>query len=195
MDAIARALSITGHPVVALPLAVVLAQAPRAGTTAAPQATALLAAVLFGGVVLAWSCWQVRRGRWTHVDASRPRERSGLNRFLLVTLGLGALLAWRFASAGVAPAIGLAWLVIVLAMLSGRWCKLSLHVAFASYAALLLWRLGPAATFAGLLFAAGVAWSRLRLGRHVPRDLVAGALAGAGAGLLFWLVPAWRDGY
>jgi membrane-associated phospholipid phosphatase len=57
-------------------------------------------------------------------------------------------------------------------------------VAFASYAALLAW---PATAFVviGLLLVLGVAWSRLVLGRHTPRDVVAGALAGLLAGGLF----------
>src|SRR3546814_3323973 len=76
-------------------------------------------------------------------------------------------------------------------MLSARWCKLSLHVAFAMYAAVLLVQLSWLACVAGIVFVAAVAWSRLVLDRHAPRDLVAGAIAGLLAGLAFWrLLPA-----
>ena len=61
----------------------------------------------------------------------------------------------------------------------------------AMYAAVLLLQLSWLACAAGVGFALAVAWSRLALDRHAPRDLVAGAVAGALAGLAFWrLLPA-----
>ncbi len=189
MNALARTLSIVGHPVLVLPLAAWLAQARGAG---AADAIALAA---FGALALAWSWWQVRRGRWAHVDASAPAERRALNRFLLVALTAGTLLAWRFAPSALALAIGMSLPMVLAAVLMSAWCRLSLHVAFATYAALLLWQVGPWATALGLAFAAALAWSRLRLERHTPRDLAAGALAGGAAGLLFWRVLAWQGGH
>lgn len=187
MDALARAVSILGHPALVLPAAVWLAAAPGG----APGQT-LAGLAVFGLLVMGWSWWQVRRGHWRHVDASAHAERRALNRFLLAGLALGTLLAWRFATAPVALAIGLSLLLVLAAILSTRWCKLSLHIAFATYAAVLLWRLGPWAVALGLAFAAVLAWSRLALGRHVPRDLVAGAVAGGTAGLLFWPLLGWQ---
>lgn len=183
MQALARTLSIVGHPVVVLPLAAWLAS-PRGS---ADMGT-LAGLAGFGGLALAWSWWQVRRGRWAHVDASGRVERAGLNLFLLALLAAGALLAWRFAPRDVALAIGLSLPIIALAIVAARWCKLSLHVAFATYAALLLARLDPWVAPAGLCFAAVLAWSRLALARHAPRDLAAGAAAGACSGALFHLL-------
>lgn len=187
MQALARTLSIMGHPVVVLPVALWLAT-PRTGSDAATFAG--LAG--FGAVVVGWSWWQVRRGRWAHVDASAHRERRSLSTFVLVLFAVGALLAWRLAPPAIAWAIACALPIIVLAMLSARWCKLSLHVAFAVYAALLLARLGTAAWLAGLCFSGVLAWSRLALARHAPRDLAAGAAAGALSGALYWLAQGAR---
>src|SRR3546814_17206887 len=87
--------------------------------------------------------------------------------------------------------LALSAVVVVAGMLAARWCKLLLHVAFAMYAAVLLVQLSWLACVAGILFVAAVAWSRLVLDRHAPRDLVAGAIAGLLAGLAFWrLLPA-----
>src|SRR3546814_14612736 len=66
-------------------------------------------------------------------------------------------------------------------MLSARWCKLSLHVAFAMYAAVLLVQQSWLACVAGILFVAAVAWSRLVLDRHATSDPVAGAIARSAA--------------
>jgi membrane-associated phospholipid phosphatase len=86
-------------------------------------------------------------------------------------------------------------LLVAAALFSATWCKLSLHVAFATYAALLLWRVGPLATALALVFAAALAWSRWVLERHAPRDLAVGALAGGAAGLVFWRALAWQGGH
>ena len=195
MNALARALSILGHPVLVLPLAAWLAQPRSAGAGGAQSGGTLAGLAVFGALVMGWSWWQVRRGRWAHVDASDPDERRTLNRFLLAALAGGALLAWRFAPAGTALAVGLPLLMVAAALLSTRWCKLSLHVAFATYAAALLWSVGPWATMLGLAFSAALAWSRWTLQRHAPRDLVAGAFAGGAAGLLFWRALAWQGGH
>ena len=112
---------------------------------------------------------------------------AGATRTLLVLIGLGALLAWRaLPTPDPALALALSAGIVAVAMLSVRWCKLSLHVAFAIYAIGLLWPLGSSVIAACCAFAAAVAWSRLRLSRHRPRDLVAGAAAGLLAAVAYW---------
>ena len=83
---LARALSIAGHPMLALPLAV-LAIALAQGD-ARSAAWSALGFAAFAALVMAYSWWQVRRGRWSHVDASATHERSTLNRFLLIALSM-----------------------------------------------------------------------------------------------------------
>lgn len=186
IDRFARAVSILGHPLLVLPAALLLPAALRGGDPRTLQA-AFAAFALFSVFVLGWSRWQVRRGRWVHVDASQQSERRSLNRTLLVSIGLGALLAWRaLPTPDPALALALSAGIVAVAMLTARWCKLSLHVAFTIYAAGLLWPLGWIAITACCVFAAGVAWSRLHLSRHQPRDLVAGAAAGLLAAMVYW---------
>lgn len=183
--ALARAVSILGHPMVVLPLAALLLATRTVDAT--DSAVMALGFAVFAAVVMGWSWWQVRRGRWNHVDASRREERRTLNRFLLIALLLSAGLSWR---ADMPPALSLGLLLaaglIATALLSARLCKLSLHLAFAVYAAALLAQIGIGYGLATLLFCGLLAWSRLALQRHTPRDLLAGALAGAAAGALFW---------
>ena len=77
--------------------------------------------------------------------------------------------------------------MIAVAMLTARWWKLSLHMAFVAFAATLLWSVAWWAGLAGFACAAAVAWSRLQLQRHIPRDLLAGATTGLLAGVAFLL--------
>ncbi|NCT69240.1 MAG: phosphoesterase [Rhodanobacteraceae bacterium] len=180
---LARSISIAGHPLLLMPLATLLAAASR-GADAATVHTLLVLVCALGAGLFGYAWWQVRRGRWLHVDASRQDERRQLNRVLLLVLGVGA--AWALHAAGPSPlvlALAAATAIVALALLLARWLKLSLHVAFAVFAALLpAW---PAATAVLAVLAAAVAWSRLALHRHSRGEVLAGALAGVAAGLVF----------
>ena len=186
---LARALSIFGHPMLVLPMAVLAISLARGD-----RRTAVWSALGFGAfaaLVMGFSWWQVRRGRWGHVDASARHERSTLNRFLLAALAAGAVLvAWRGTLPLLALGLALSAFMILAAMLMARWCKLSLHLAFVVFAALLLHKVGTLWMVVALVFAIAIAWSRLALERHTPRDLLAGALVGAVAGLAFWPLAA-----
>lgn len=183
-QAFARAVSIFGHPMLVLPLAALAVAVARGQGRAA--AWMALGFALFAALVMSYSWWQVRRGRWAHVDASNRDERRSLNRFLLVALVVSAVLALRYGhDRQLALGLGLSAAMIALAMLTAHWWKLSLHLAFVVFAATLLWSVAWWAGLAGFACAAAVAWSRLQLQRHVPRDLLAGAATGLLAGIVF----------
>ena len=190
IDRLARILSILGHPLLVLPMALALPVALQTGLNDSEWRTLqimLVGFALFVALMLGWSWLQVRRKRWTHVDASQPSERRSLNRTLLIAITIGALLAWRgLPTPDLGLALALSAGIIIVAMLSARACKLSLHVAFSLYAAGLLWPLGSVAVGAGCAFAGAVAWSRLRLSRHERLDLFAGAAAGLSAAIIYW---------
>lgn len=188
-SALARALSVVGHPALLMPGAAVWSAASK---NAAPQLVHAVAAAAVGVAVsvVAYALFQVRAGRWQHADASQPRERQQLN-FFLVTL-LFAMAALLYTAGQPRPVfLGAAWcgLLVVLALLLRRWLKMSLHAAFAVFAALLLWPSVPAVVLL-LVLAAGVAWSRLVLGRHTHHEVLVGLLAGGLAGLTLKLVAA-----
>ena len=186
LDRLARAVSILGHPLLVLPAALALPAALRDADHAMLRST-LAGFALFAALLLGWSWLQVGRGRWAHVDASQPSERKSLNRTLLMAIAIGALLAWLKSAPDLALALALSAAIVAVAMLVVRWCKLSLHAAFSVYAAGLLWPLGAVAIGAGCAFAGIVAWSRLRLSRHRPLDIVAGAATGGLAASGYWL--------
>lgn len=184
----ARAISIVGHPMLALPLAALALTLARG-----QYRTALWMAVgfsAFAALVMGYSAWQVGHGRWSHVDASSTGERRSLNRFLLLSLLVSTGLAAAFPRSGeLTLGLGLSAAMVLFAQLTARWWKLSLHMAFITFATGLL--LAGAVWWAGLIamvFVALVAWSRLTLQRHVPRDLLAGLAVGAAAGIVFAVV-------
>ncbi len=186
---LARAVSILGHPLVLLPAAGLIAWIARSGA-GTPAVAIMIGGILSAILIQGYSAWRVRSGAWSHVDASERGERRHLNLFLLlvfvVAACVGCGLRWP-------QSVTLSWLlsamIVAAAALAARWCKPSLHVAFAVFAAGLLYEVSAWALAAGLLGALAIAWSRLHLGRHVRADLWCGAVIGAMAAVAFWLVP------
>lgn len=184
-DRLARSISILGHPLLTLPSAALCLSAVRDPGRVWPTA---LGFALVAAAVMAFSWRQVRRERWTHIDASRPEERAGLNRALTWLLIAAAALAMLRGMRELALGLALAASLIVAALVLTRWCKLSLHVAFAVYAAGLLWSLSSFAALVACAFAAAIAWSRLTLARHQPRDVAFGAVFGAAAAAAYVII-------
>jgi len=186
----ARGLSIVGHPALLMPLSVTLAGLQR-GAPPRDLWLGAAAAIAVALIVALYSLRQVRTGRWSHIDASGPAERLHLNLFLggLLLAASGAL--WLTAHSPVlAAGLGSSGAIVLAALALRRRMKLSLHCAFAAYAAALPWPIGPVlAPLAALALA--VAWSRLRLRRHTRAEVAAGLAAGALAGLGFNLLVAW----
>ena len=180
----ARLLSIVGHPGVLMPAAVAIGSASADLPTAQVRA-ALAAALAVAAIIGAFSLWQVRRGRWAHVDASQPHERRQLNPFAaLLLLAVALVLAGRGGSAQGAVGAALAATLVLAAQTLGRRMKLSLHGAFAAYAAAIAWP-AEAASLALALLALGVGWSRVQLRRHTRVEVLAGLALGALAGLAY----------
>lgn len=184
--ALARSLSILGHPLAVIPAAVsalmLYGQVPSA---------AVMVAIVCGisVVVLAFSLWQVRRGHWQHIDASAKSERGSLNIFLAAVLFLSAGIGfYQLSEPGLPLGLLLSGVLIVVAMLASPWLKLSLHASFATFAVLLLWPLKLWQVALACMAAAGICWSRVMLARHSTVEVLAGGLLGGVAGICFWLV-------
>ncbi|MCL6594948.1 MAG: hypothetical protein K6V73_01890 [Firmicutes bacterium] len=185
MDRVARALSVLFNPMVALTLwaAAVIALHPAWWGAAA---LVWLLLVALPGLALAAG---LRLGVWSDADVSDPRQRRAfvpLAAACAVALAGRALLfpfpaVLRFAATAIA-----AWLCLT-ALASTVW-KISMHVGstvgilFLSGVAL-GWLVALALAWAPF----AVAWARLRLRRHTPGQVVAGAaaaLAAVGVALL-----------
>ena len=187
-QSLARWISILGHPFTFI-LVMVLATSGRGdGGIAAYRAAAIVLAVVL--VPLGLFFWRRRAsGRWSTIDASEPHNRPALYAAALALL-VPLALVYRFAApSGEAEttsrlldgtlAVGL---LLALGALANRWIKLSLHTAFAMFAGVVLAGTQPPLGFAILAFAPVLGWARLAMGRHSLREVMGGALLGAGVG-------------
>jgi len=184
--AIARGVSTIGHPLLVVPAAVLAVLLYRQTASAA----SILAPVCgICAVAFTFSFWQVRRGRWQHIDASLKAERSSLNLFLASVLLLGAVIGfYRGVDTGLSLGLFLSGVLIVIVMMLSPWTKLSLHAAFAAFAALLLWPLDVWLVALAAGAAAGICWSRVMLGRHTVGEVIAGSALGALLCTGFWFI-------
>lgn len=186
-QSIARFVSIIGHPAVLVPVASIWVAIDQGAPAATVQRLVVIAAGL-SVFVIGYSLLKVRSGAWQHVDASRRDERRSLNALLIVLLAGAAALAWtRSPSPHLPVALGLLALLCTLALLTGAWIKLSLHVGFACFATALLWP-HPWALAAGIAMTIAVAWSRLLLARHSLTEVQVGGGLGSMAGVAYQLL-------
>lgn len=185
----ARALSLAGHPALLMPATFLFSTIANGAPTKMLQ-FAVVGSAFVGVSIVAYSWSQVRAGRWSHVDASVPRERSQINLFLmLLFFGIAGLMLGLDQPRPLVIGPAFSGALVAFGHLLRPWLKVSLHASFAVFAALLLWP-SLVGTLAVLVLAMGVAWSRLALSRHTPQEVAVALLAGAATGVVFNLVTS-----
>ncbi len=131
-------------------------------------------------IVFAVIAFQVRRQRWTNHDVSVRHQRRGL---YLVAITLTAISAAALHYSNGAPAMARGFLaatvMLAAAMLVNRVLKVSMHLMFAAFCAVLIATTYASTTIFLIAALAILAWSRLHLKRHTWLEVVAGSAIGA----------------
>ena len=188
MSIFARIISWIGHPLVFVPvsLAIVVTTrlAPRVGL---PILGALFLCVIAPIAILLFA--GARSGRWRDADVSVREERRRFYPWAIPFSAVGVLAIWLMR----APAFILRGAIVTLALfilaaIINLRLKISLHILFAFYCAVILLRLGVVFGVSASILATLVFWSRLFLGRHTLIEAVAGGFLGTtGAIVTAWL--------
>ena len=186
----ARFVSWIGHPLVFVPISlaiVVTTQlAPRVGL---PILAALFLCVIAPIAVLLFI--GVRSGRWRDADVSVREERRRFYPWAIPFSAAGTLAIWlmRAPTFILRGAIVTLALFVIAAIINLR-LKISLHILFAFYCAVVLLRLGAAFGVSAVILAVLVFWSRLFLKRHTLIEAITGGSLGIAGGI----VTAWWPG-
>ena len=181
--AFARFISIVGHP---FTFVVLLLSLPfwRKGDLNGLRIAGLVAVI--GLVPLGLFMRQrYRAGHWQTVDASAPKDRP------VAFLAIFAVLVpftiyFHIVERSVILVRGclvLAGLMLAAALLN-RWVKISGHLAFAAFGAVIFARINIVSGVAAGLFLPVLAWSRVALSRHTYPEVVAGCMLGLTAGVV-----------
>jgi hypothetical protein len=179
----ARWVSILAHPFVMVALLVAVPAMGRSFGNALQSVLLVVIAVMVPIAVLMFR--QVRRGRWSNVDASNPSERPAL--FVVALVGLVGALGWLLLNdpqSFLVRGIRVAAAFLLLTALLSHWVKLSLHVAFAALTATALCLLGSWVGYALTAVVPVVFWSRIALARHSVHELLVGLVLGVLTGIV-----------
>jgi membrane-associated phospholipid phosphatase len=137
--------------------------------------------VLFTGVIpYAFILLGVRRGKWAnhHIPDRAQRPAALLFGVASVLVGLGALVALGAPRELVALAVAMLVGLSVALAITFVW-KISIHVAVASGAVVILALVFGPWLYLTATVAVAVAWSRLVLGAHTAAQVIGGAIVGA----------------
>jgi membrane-associated phospholipid phosphatase len=168
---LARYLSILGHPFIVIPASVAASSVLRGGDARAALGVAGLFIAVSVLVLVG-----IKAGRFNDFDVSERQRRPGF--YVLLASATLAFGAWRREEPEVFRACALAGAVLITCGLLNRYTKVSLHTAFALYAAGFWGAWSSGAGLVALPIAAAVAWSRVHLGRHSAREVLVGAAVG-----------------
>ena len=182
--AIARWISIIGHPFSFVVLLIGLTGFQRNGLGGAMRLLGLTAIILIIPLwIFMWRKW--RSGRWKTVDASDPRDRPSFYGVALLLIGLltGCFAFVEGSSSMLRGCAAVAIMMGVAAVLN-RWIKLSNHVAFATFTGVLLSRFALPWSVGVLFLVPLIVWSRLTLARHRWSEVLGGMILGAAVGVV-----------
>ena len=183
MITIARWISILAHPFVMVALLVAVPASRQSSGSALQSVLFVTLTVVVPLAVL--MVRQVRRGRWSNVDASNASERPLL--FTVALAGLVGALAWTFLNdpqSFLVRGLLVVAAFLLLASILTRWVKLSLHVAFAALTATALCLIGSPVGYGLAAVVPVLWWSRIALARHRVHELAVGLVLGVATGIV-----------
>jgi len=180
---LAAVVSWIGHPLVFVTATVAIVVATQ---LASRMAFAILATLFLSviGPTAVLLVLGVRSGRWRDADVSVREERRRFYPVAIPLSAFGTLITWWIGAPGYILRGGIVTLLLlVIAAITNLWFKISLHMLFAAFCTVLLFRLSPIYGGAAFLLAALIFWSRLFLTRHTLRETISGLILGVAGGL------------
>jgi membrane-associated phospholipid phosphatase len=174
----ATVLSIVGHPLVIMPLTVLIS-----------VRQSLFRTLIYAGITILPLVFVIRRKvrakEWTDHDVSEPRQRREFYWVLLVVIGGStALFSLLGFPRPLIVGIAVSFVLLALGMLINLRSKISIHMMFCAYCVVILVRTGMAASLIAFCLLLALGWSRVVLGRHTVPQVFSGAAMGAVAGFV-----------
>ena len=178
MKKIATFISTIGHPLLTIPLFILIVLFGNEDSSRAAPISLLIIGCVFIPVTIRLYI-KSRNGSYTNFDVSDKIQRRSLYLFvvpllLIVTIILFATNQSRNLCLGVLFAL----LLLILSQAINYFVKSSLHVSLNIYLSALIFTVNFKAGVAALLFTALISWSRVKLGRHSVKEVLFGLLIG-----------------
>lgn len=188
---IARFISIVGHPLLTIPLYVLIVMFTHENLNKALFNSFLIIGCIFIPLIL-WLYIKYKKGSFTNFDVSDRKQRKSIFIFIIPILSVVTFIVYK---TGQSPNLYLsllfALILVLISQIVNFFIKSSLHVSFNIYLSFLLLTVNYKLGIILLLFTGLLGWSRIVLGRHTLKEV----LVGAAIGLLVSLTMIHLEGY
>ncbi len=180
----AQFISVIGHPLLTLPLFVLIVMFSKENSSNATLVSFLIIGCFFIPVTIRLFV-KSRNGSYSNFDVSNRVQRKSLYVFSIPLLAAVTLILYfTDQSRFICLSVFFALILLVVSMLVNFFVKCSLHVSLNVFLAALVYSVNSKIAVVILLFTLLLIWSRITLGRHTWKEVILGFILGFALGLM-----------
>jgi len=180
---IAQIISFAGHPLLTIPLFVVIVTFTLEDFRKAFITSTIIIGGFFIPLILRLYL-KSRKGSYTNFDVSDRIQRKSIFFFIIPILSVVTFIAFLTdQSINLCLSLLFGLTLVAVSQVVNLTIKSSMHVSFHIYLSFLIMTLNPFIGIIAFLITIPIAWSRIVLGRHSLKEVLIGGLLGVLAGL------------
>jgi len=185
-NSLARIVSIIGHPMLTVPLFVIIVLFSNNDVKTASFHTFLIIGCIFIPVI-GWMYIKTKNGSYTNFDVSDRKQRNSLFVFAIPLLIIVTIVLYlTHQSSDTCLTLLFATILVIISQLVNFYIKSSLHVSFTLYLAFISFTLYPLLGFGFIILAILIGWSRIVLKRHTLIEVIVGSIIGSAIGSIMF---------
>jgi len=186
---LAKIISTAGHPLLTIPLFIIIVLFSNNDIKSAAFLTFLIVGCIFVPLI-AWMYLKSKNGSYTNFDVSDKKQRRSLFIFAIPFLVVVTIVLYLTHQAEkTCISVLFATLLVIISQLVNFFIKSSLHVSLSLYLAFLAMPISPVFGFSMIFLSILIGWSRVVLKRHSVKEVLVGAIIGltVGSMMLYFL--------
>lgn len=191
MRKFANIISNIGHPLLTIPIFILIVMFGFEGFSKAALISFLLIGCVFIPLII-WMYIKSKNGTYSNFDVSDKNQRKSLFLFAVpLLLIITVILFATRQSKNLCISVLFALILLIISQITNFFVKSSLHVSLNIYLSSLIFTVNYKIGIVVLLFTGLIVWSRVILGRHTIKEV----LFGLSIGILISLIMLKFEGY